>query len=616
MYGWMGTILRVDLCSGKIAEEPLSEELTRNYLGGRGINARILYDEVKPGTDGLAPENVLIFGTGPLTGTAIAAGRLNITAMSPLTNIFGDSNAGSHFSSELKYSGYDHIIFTGKADAPVYLWIEDGKAELRDARHLWGKMTDVTQQTIREELGDPCIQVACIGPAGERLVRLSGIAVGTHGFCARCGLGAVMGSKNLKAVAVRGTRGVKVYDSEPLRDYLLDLMRTMMQNPVYSRLSVHGSSSLYGGRHLRGILTLKNGQETGSFWGYDNIKCETLREEYIVKDHACCGCAMHCRQWYDIKEGPYAGLKGIGMELSQQQAWGSMNDNAYAPSLYKGLDLCNKYGLDSLECGQLLAAATEWYQKGLITKEDTQGIELDWGNYEAMVAMVHKIANREGIGDLLAEDAVRAAHTLGRGADQCITQCKGALKTNNDLRADPVYAFGHAVATRGCDHLRGALPVGIPVGQYEGVAEKVFENTYVCTIADATEMCKFITAFVGLDTALPQMADLIGLVTGMRLSEQELREIADRIWALERSFGVREGVTRKDDFLVGRSMDQPIHGGPLDGFAYDREKWGEMLDRYYELVGWDKDTGVPTRETLERLGLAGIADELEAMGKL
>lgn len=616
MYGWIGTILRVDLSSGKMVTEPLSEELTRNYLGGRGINVRMLYDEVKPGTGGLDPENVLIFGTGPLSGTAVAAGRLNITAMSPLTNILGDSNAGSHFSPELKYAGYDHIVFTGRADKPVYLWIEDGEVELRDARHLWGLMTDLTERTIREELGDPGIQVTCIGPAGENLVRLAGIVVGEDGVCGRCGLGAVMGSKNLKAVAVRGTKGVKVHDPEHLRAYLLDLMQAMMRNPNYPALSIHGTSALYGGRHRRGILTLRNGQETGSFWGYDKIKCETLREEYIVKDKGCCGCVNHCRQWYDIKEGPYAGLKGVGIELSIQQAWGSLNDNDYAPSLYKGFDLCNKYGMDALECGQLLAATTEWYKMGLISKEDMQGAELDWGNHEAMMAMVHKIANREGIGDLLAEDAVRAAQKLGGGADKCITQSKGALKTNNDLRAAPVYAFGHAVATRGADHLRGSLPSNIPAGQYEGVPEAVFENTYVCTIADALELCKLSTTCVGMDMTLQHMADVLGMVTGMHVGEKELREIADRIWTLERAFIVREGITRKDDILVGRGMDEPIHGGPLDGLAYDREKWDKMLDRYYELVGWDKETGVPTRDKLEQLGLGDVANELEGMGKL
>jgi len=616
MYGWMGTILRVDLTSGKIEKEPLSEQLMRNYIGGRGINVRILYDEVKPGTGGLDPENVLIFGTGPLTGIPVASGRLNITAMSPLTNILGDSNAGSHFSPELKFAGYDHIVFTGKADKPVYLWIDDDTVELRDAQHLWGKMTDLTQEMLMDELGDSRIQIACIGPAGEKLVKLAGIVVGGDGFCARCALGAVMGSKNLKAVAVRGTKGVKVAQPDALRTYILDLSRQMMQCSNYPTVSTYGTTWLYTGRHKRGGLTMRNAQQSGGFWGFDEIKAETLRERYNVKDKACFGCLIHCRNWFEIKEGPYAGLKGVRIELSIQEAWGSLNDNSYAPSLYKGFILCNQYGMDAIECGQLLAAATEWYKMGLITKEDTEGIELDWGNHEAMIEMTHKIANREGIGDLLAEDAVRAAQKLGRGAEKCITHCKGALKTNVELRGSPTYAFAHAVATRGCDHLRGALPARDVPGQYEGIARAVFENTYACTLADSLELCKFCTPYLGMVMTVKNMTDLFGMVTGMEVSEEAMKESADRIWTLERAFIVREGITRKDDVLVGRSMDEPVHEGPLDGLAFDREKWGQMLDEYYDLVGWDKETGAPTRARLESLGLKDVADELEKLGKL
>jgi len=616
MYGWMGTILRVDLTSGKIEKEPLSEELARNYIGGRGINVRMLYKEVKPGTDGLAPENVLIFGAGPLTGIPVASGRLNITAMSPLTNILGDSNGGSHFSPELKFAGYDHIVFTGKADKPVYLWIDDDRVELRDAQHVWGKMTDLTQEMLKEELGDSRIQVACIGPAGENLVRLASVAVGIDGCCGRCGLGAVMGSKNLKAIAVRGTKGVKVAQPDAVRKYVLEMGQRMMQHPNYPALSAYGTTWLYAGRHLREGLTLKNGQQSGGFSGFDEIKAETLRERYNVKDKACFGCLTHCRNWFEIKEGPYAGVKGKRIELSIQEAWGSLNDNSYAPSLYKGFTLCNQYGMDALECGQLLAAATEWYKMGLITKKDTGGIELDWGNYEAMIAMTHKIANREGIGNLLAEDAVRAAQKLGRGAEKCISHSKGALKTNVELRSSPTYAFGHAVATRGCDHLRGALPTKDVPGQYEGIARAVFDNTYACTLADSLELCKFSTTYLWMEITVKDMADLFGMVTGVKVSEEEMKEKADRILALERAFIVREGITRKDDVFVGRFMDEPIHGSPHDGLAFDREKWEKMLDEYYDLVGWDKETGAPTRARLEALGLKDVADELEKLGKL
>jgi len=618
MYGWMGTILRVDLTSGKIEKEPLSKELRRNYIGGRGINSRILYDEVKPGTDGLDPKNVLIFGTGPITGLPVASGRLTITAVSPLNNLLGDANGGSHFSPELKFAGYDHIVFTGKAAEPVYLWIENDKVELRDAKHLWGKLTDETQEMIKEELSDPMVQISCIGPAGENLVRLAVVIVGSEGCCARCGVGAVMGSKNLKAVAVRGTKGVQVAKPEALRGYFLDMKQRMMSNRNYPSFSTYGTKYFFSGRHLAGGLGMKNSQETGEFWGYDEIKAETLREKYVVKDKACFGCVNHCRDWFEIKEGPYAGLKGVGIELAEQESWGPLLDNDYAPSIYKAHVLGNQYGIDTMECGELIAAATEWYQRGLITKDDTQGIELEWGNYKAMLEMLPKIANREGIGDLLAEDAVLAAEKLGEKAQKCITHVKGVLKTNWDLRTVPTYTFAHAVSTRGADHLRGALPLRtweVP-GNYEGVAQQVYSNTYECTIADALELCKFSTPFLNMELKVKDMAPLFEIATGIKMSEEEMRKIADRIWTLERAFLAREGITRKDDIIIGRFMDEAVQDGRHKGLAFDRKEWDKMLDEYYDLAGWDRETGVPTRAKLELLGLNDVADELEKLGKL
>ena len=617
MYGWMGTILRVDLTSGKIEKQPLSEKLRTGYIGGRGINSRILYDEVKPGTDGLDAKNVLIFGTGPITGLPVASGRLTITAVSPLNNLLGDANGGSHFSPELKFAGYDHIVFTGKAAEPVYLSIENDKVELREAKHLWGKLTDETQEMIKAELGDSRVQVSCIGPAGENLVRLASVIVGSEGCAARGGVGAVMGSKNLKAVAVRGTKGVQVAKPEAVRDYFLNMKKRMMSNKNYPSFSTYGTKYFYVGRHTAQGLGMKNSQETGGFWGYDNIKAETLREKYVVKDKACYGCVNHCRDWFEIKEGPYAGLKGVGIELAEQESWGSLLDNDNAPSIYKAHALANQYGIDTMECAEVIAAATEWYKKGLITKQDTQGIELDWGNYEAMLSMIAKISKREGIGDLLAEDAIIAAKKLGPEAEKCITHFKGVLKTNWDLRTVPTYAFAHAVSTRGADHLRGALPLRTfeAPGNYEGVAKQVYSNTYECTIADALELCKFSTPFLNMELKVKDMAPLFEIATGMKMSEEEMRKIADRIWTLERAFLAREGITRKDDVLVGRFMDEAVQNGIYKGLAFDRREWDKMLDEYYDLVGWNK-SGVPTRARLESLGLNEVADELEKLGKL
>jgi aldehyde:ferredoxin oxidoreductase len=282
------------------------------------------------------------------------------------------------------------------------------------------------------------------------------------------------------------------------------------------------------------------------------------------------------------------------------------------------MKLCNQYGLDMCNAGELIAAAMEWYEKGLITKKDTQGIDLKWGDHEAMIAMCHKIANREGIGDLLAEGGVRAAQKIGRGAEKMITHSKGAMWTSEDERHSQGYMLGIATATRGADHLRSSAvynPTG-GVGSYEGQAEQVYEIQTMNTIADSLELCKFSTARTRMAITLKDMAELFSAATGTDIGEEGLREIADRIYSLERAFIVREGISRKDDGFVGRYTDEPVHGGPLGGLKHDQEKWDKMLDEYYDFVGWDKKTGVPTRAKLESLGLKAIADELETMGKL
>jgi len=616
MYGWMGIILRVDLTSGAIRKEPLCEELGRNYIGGRGINVRLLYDHVRPGTDGFSPENPLIFGAGPLSGTMVASGRLNITAMSPLTKILGDCNGGSHFSPELKFAGYDHIVFTGKADKPVYLYIENDEVELRDAQYLWGKMTDETQRMIRNDLGDPDIQVCCIGPAGERLVRLASVVIGSDGHGGKSGIGAVMGSKNLKAVAVRGTKGVKVADPDGFKVLAKNIIQRMKRNVRYTDFSTHGTTMLLRAKQARGTQALRNAQETGYWAGYDEISAETLYKRYAVKSKACFGCINHCRHFFEIKDGPYAGLKGIGIELATQSGFGVLCDNSNAPSVYKAFTLCNQYGMDQSECGQEIAAAMEWYEKGIITDKDTEGVNLKWGNYEAIVEMVHRIAQRRGFGDLLAEGGVEAARRLGREATECISYSKGALRTTGDLRHMTAYMLGEATSTRGSDHLRGSRSSFGEPGQYEGVAEAVYENQCVCTLADSLELCKFNTTYLQMEIGLREMVGLLSAATGIKTDEEEIRIAADRIWNLERAFLVREGITGKDDYLMGRYLNEPIHGGPLDGLSVNREKWDRMLGEYYDLNGWDKKTGIPTRDRLVALGLKEIADELEQMGKL
>ncbi len=621
MYGWMGTILRVDLTSGKITKEPLDPELGANYIGGRGINVRMLYDEVPAGLDGYDPENRLVFGTGPLTGTMLATGRLHITGKSPLSGILGDSNGGSHFAPELKYAGYDHIVFTGKAEKPVYLLITNDRVELRDAQHLWGRLCDSTIKAVREELGDPGLQVSCIGPAGENLVRFACVAVGDDGFCGKCGLGALMGSKKLKAVAVRGTGGVKVPDTARFRDLAMDLQKKALKNPAYADISLYGTTRLFRGVESMGVQAIRNSSQAGRFAGYANMSPEVLREKYAVRSKACFGCLNHCRSWYEIKEGPYAGDRGVGIEFACQLAWAVLCDNGYAPSLYMATKLCNQYGLDIREMGMLLAAAMEWREKGFLSDKDTDGIDLTWGNHQAMIAMCHKVARREGAGDLFAEGAIRLARKLGKAAEGCLTQVKGVTQTNTDVRWNPSYMLGLATAPRGADHLRGAAHVGINPSSpaeidYENAPQGVHNSQNICTLADSLGICKFATSRVRMTINPAATADLFAAATGIETDEAGMKQRAARIWTLERAFIVREGITRKDDHLIGRLANEPMHGGTFDGVSLDPNKWEATLDKYYDLSGWDRKTGVPTRATLESLGLKAEADELQRAGKL
>ena len=618
MFGWMGTILRVDLTSGKIVKEPLSEALGLNYAGGRGINVRLLYDEVKAGLDAFDSENRVIFGTGPFTGTMLPSGRINITGKSPMTGILGNANGGSHFSPELKFAGYDHIVFFGKAEKPVYLWINDDRVELRDAQHLWGKTIDVARRVIQEELGDPRVQIACIGPAGEKLVKLANVMVG-DGSCSRTGMGAVMGSKNLKAVAVRGTKGVKLARPEVFWKLAKEFNQKTVRSPNYAGLSRYGSTRLLDFWQRHGNMGMRNTQQTGPWAGYDKVSHTTLDEEYFVKPYACFSCPIHCRHRWAVNEGPFAGERGTVIEVGPIINWGPNLDNSYTPSIFRANTLCNQYGIDVNNCGEIVGMAMEWYQRGLIDKEDTDGLELEWGNYEAMLEMIPKIANREGIGDMLANGMVWASKKIDKGAEKYITHSKGGTWCGDDSRFSKSFLLGLAVATRGADHLSGATTGGIKDytgklamedGSYEGQAKLVYETQLIATMADSLEVCKWCTKRIGMEMSLKDMADFFSAATGLKVDEDAMKDIADRIWTLERAFLVREGITRKDDILVGRYTEEPPHGGLMKGIGHDQAKWDKMLDEYYDLVGWDKKSGEPTRAKLEALGLKEVADEL------
>ncbi|MFC1990704.1 aldehyde ferredoxin oxidoreductase family protein [Chloroflexota bacterium] len=626
----MGTVLRVDLASGKIEKEPLSERLRLNYLGGRGINSRILYDSVGTEVDALSPENILVFGTGPVVGTtAPSAGRITVTAKSPLTGILGDGNAGGHFSVEMKRAGYDHIVFTGMAEHPVYLWVQNDRVELRPANHLWGKTTPETDEAIHRELGDPWIKIASIGPGGENLVRYASIIFDRCHAVGRTGMGAVMGSKNLKAVAVRGIKGVQVARPESFIRLSKELQERIINSPVYKGLAYYGTPHFSVVQYRNGWMALKNGQINE--WP-DILKLghRELKRDYFVKSVACTACPRHCGQAWVVREGKYAGLSGSKIEYGAIAGFGAGCLITDFGAVAKMNGLCDDYSLDVMEMGFTLSTLMEWYEKGLVTRDDTDGIDLAWGNAEGAIEMIHKVAHREGLGNLLAEGPVKAAEQIGRGAERCIgLQAKGMTYGQDDIRAIKGYALNIATSTRGADHLRGmpglemvskastpdilekrfgTAEAGVP-GSYKKAPIVVYTQN-LCTLADCLEVCKYNTEFQGEAMSIEDLAGLFSLATGVEMDEKAISTAAERIYAVERAFSVREGMNRKDDILKGRWGSEPIADGPCKGDRIDPDKFGKLLDEYYRLRGWDS-MGIPTSSALASLGLEDIAEELK-----
>jgi len=629
MYGWMGTILRVDLSSGKIEKEPLGQELRLGYIGGRGINSRLLYDSVGPEVEPLTEENVLIFGTGTVVGTvAPSAGRITVTAKSPLTGILGDGNAGGHFSVEMKRAGYDQIVFTGRAERPVYLWINNDHVEIRPAEHLWGKTTSETEREIRRELGDPLVKVAAIGIAGENLVKYASLMFESVHAVGRTGMGTVMGSKNLKAVAVRGTKGVKVAHPGPFMRLSKSLHQRIISSPVYKGLAYYGTPYFCMGQYRMGWLGIKNGQ-TNEYPDVLKLGHRELKKDYFVKELACTACPRHCNQAWVVSEGAYAGLRGAKIEYGATAGSGAGCLIFDFGVVAKMSSLCDEYSLDILEMAFTLNAAMEWYEKGLITKEDTDGLDLSWGNAEAAIELIHRVARRQGFGNLLAEGPLRAAAQIGQGADKCIAlHCKGMTYGEDDIRAIKGYALAAATSTRGADHLRGmtglemisvastpeelerrfgSAEVGIP-SSYKKAPLVVYTQN-LCTLADCLELCKYNTEFQGEAMNIADLAGLFSLATGVEMDEKAMTTAAERIYTVERAFLVREGIDRKDDVIGGKWGSEPIADGPAAGERIDPEKFNKLLDEYYQLMGWDS-MGIPTDSTLTALGLADIAEAM------
>jgi aldehyde:ferredoxin oxidoreductase len=619
----------IDLSTGEVETAPISIEMRKSYLGGRGLDMYLLYNHLEPGVDPLGPGNVLTVSAGLLVGTlASASARTHIGAKSPLTGFIGSSNMGGFFAPELRWAGFDHLVIKGKADSPVYLWIHDGEIEIRDASHLWGEDIPTTQELIKEELDDPEVKALCIGVAGENLVRFANVMTGMKNAAGRSGMGAVMGSKNLKAIAVRGTMDLEIRFPEKALEYNANLLDHIGSTKFAQIMQKWGTMFIYGNTNTVGLVRNRNFQLNQQEGG--NIECEHI-EEYSLGTEGCFGCIIHCRHKYLIKDGPYAGTYGEGPEYTSQGAFGMEVGCNNFETVLVGNHLVNKYGLDTLETGSMIAWAMELYEKGILTDADTDGLKLEWGNDEAVLEMITRIAERKGLGDILAEGPLRAAEKIGQDSIKYMIHVKGMSNLHSDERPTPSLALGIATGSRGSDHLRsrpaidlyhlpeellrkiygGPKPYDGPLSSdytsYEGKPRMVQWQEMMYEAIDCAGVCKYHTIFLSPNLiAFDELSRLIYLNTGLEFTPEEIWDIADRAYTVERLFNIREGLTREHDWLVDPYFDEPTPIGlpVVRGKCLDREKFKQMIDEYYELHGWNED-GVPCPETLEKLGLDG-----------
>jgi aldehyde:ferredoxin oxidoreductase len=621
MFGYMGKILRVDLSKSKITEEFPDENTLKMFLGGSGLATKYLFDEVKKGTDPLGPENKLIFMTGPLTGTpSPSTGRYTVVAKSPLTGFWAQANSAGFWGTTFKRSGFDGVIFEGISPKPVYLVTDDGKAELRDAKGIWDKNTSETTRLIREELGEK-FRVACIGVAGEKLVKYAAIINDADrpnwGRAAgRCGMGAVMGSKRLKAIASRGAMKIKVANEDVYMEEAKKRYNWVNEGLLKMTLETYGTAAILDLVNIRGGFPTRNWQ-TGVFSGADDINGTAIVEKILTDRKPCFACPIACGRISEIKTGPYAS-KGEGPEYESIGTFGAMCEIDNLEAITLAHFLCNEYGLDTISAGSTVAFAMECYEKGILTKKDTDGLELKFGDPDVMIELVHKIAKREGIGDLLAEGTKTMSEKLGKGTERFAMHVKGLEMPCYDPRAVKIMGLAFAISNRGGDHCPSSIwgptfysvpfliieesDIGDVLQEIPQTAKIVKDMEDALAVLDAVGGCKFM----GIVLTAEDWATLIANLTGWKFTASDFRRTGERIHNLERAFNIREGLTRANDTLPKRLLEEPLPEGPAKGHIINLEP---LLNAYYEFRGWDKN-GKPTPEKLKELGLDWLIKEI------
>ncbi len=624
-YGFHNKVLRVDLSTHETALDEPGEEFFRTYLGGWGVIGHYLLKELVPGVDPLGPDNLLIFAPGVVTGAPVGgSGRHAVGAKSPLTAGFAASEAGGFWGAELKRAGWDGIVISGQAEEPVYLWIKDDQVEIRNASHLWGKRTADVEAVLRKELGDKRVRVAQCGLAGENKVRYACVMHDVNRAAGRTGLGAVMGSKSLKAVAVRGSGQVEVADGDKVREVARWLRDHFMESGYLRGIHNNGTAGILISLDARGGLPTRNFQQ-GSFDGAETITGETMTETILVERDTCFACPIYCKRCVQAAKPYQVDPVYGGPEYETLAALGSCCGVDDLEAVAYGNQLCNAYGLDTISTGVVIAWAMECCERGLLTPADTGGLDLRFGDAEVMLRLIEQIAHRQGFGDLLAEGCLRAAQEIGRGTERYAMQVKGQEIPMHEPRIKFGLNIGYATSPTGADHMHNVHDTalareGAPIQNMRslGILQPVAAD-YLGP--EKVRLFKYRQAWRMLDNCLTlcmmmrdifsadHICDLVQGVTGWNSSMFELMKVSERALAMAQAFNYREGFGPQDDVAHWR-FSTPFDDGPAVGVRVPHEEIQRAIQLYYEMNGWDSDTGAPTAGKLHELGLHWVAELL------
>jgi len=625
-YGYHGKILHLDLTKETFHIEESGADFYRKYLGGSALGLYYALKEIPPKANPLGPENALVLALSVLTGVPISGqSRMTAVAKSPQTGTIGDSQCGGFWPAEMKFAGYDAVIIKGKSPKPVYLWLHDGKSELRDAGHLWGKETGEVETTIRQELDDRRVEVLQCGPAGEKGVRFAGLINMCSRANGRTGMGAVMASKNLKAVAVRG----KVRPDSADKSRVQELARWGVNNLEESAvigLSLLGTAELVPFQNETGGLPTRN-FNSGVFDDFMAISGQRMNETIVKQRTTCFGCAVRCKREVEVTEGPYPIDPRYGApEYETVSSFGSyccVND---LKAIAKANEICNRYGVDTISCGATIAWAMECFEAGILTEKDTNGIPLKFGNAAAMVKMTEMIAKREGFGDILAEGSARAAKVIGQGSEDFLITIKNKEIPAHMPQVKRSLALIYAVNPFGPDHMSSEHDESYEpeLGFHERLAELGLNNPRLSqvldeekvrfafrtqcfySLMDSLNVCQFVFGPSWQLYGPNQLTELVKAVTGWDITLEELMTVGERRINMMRAFNAREGIHQEED-VIPKKLMTPLKGGPTDGVAITKDQFHKARETYYEMAGWDKATGTPSEKKLEDLGLGWIS---------